>query len=86
MPMAVALLAMVACSGSEGAPGTGLAAGPSDEGTKAEFDPANFVDPTLSSNPYHPLKPGTQWVYGGSTEVGSRTVPHGIIVTESPRV
>ena len=45
------------------------------------FDPANFVDPTLSTNPYHPLKPGLQWVYGGTTEVGSRTVPHEIIVT-----
>lgn len=45
------------------------------------FDPANFVDPTLDTNPYHPLKPGTQWVYGGTTEVGSREVPHGIIVT-----
>ena len=79
--MVAALLAVAACSGSDGAQGAGLAADASDEGTKVEFDPANFVDPTLSTNPYHPLKPGTQWVYGGSTEVGSRTVPHGIIVT-----
>lgn len=78
-PLAAALL-VAACSGS-GTKDVGLAADPNDEGTKVEFDPANFVDPTLSTNPYHPLKPGTQWVYGGSTEVGSRTVPHGIIVT-----
>jgi hypothetical protein len=78
--MVAGLLVVAACSGS-GSKGAGLAVDPSDEGTKVEFDPANFVDPTLSTNPYHPLKPGTQWVYGGSTEVGSRTVPHGIVVT-----
>ncbi len=75
-----ALLLVSACSGS-GTKDEGLATGPNNEGTKIKFDPANFVDPTLSTNLYHPLKPGTQWVYGGSTEVGSRTVPHGIIVT-----
>ena len=58
-----------------------MAAARNDQGTRVPFDPANFVDPTLSTNPFHPLKPGTQWVYSGSTEVGSRTVPHGIIVT-----
>ncbi|MEZ5381200.1 MAG: hypothetical protein R2754_05325 [Microthrixaceae bacterium] len=52
-----------------------------DEGTVVPFDPANFVDPTLSTNPYHPLKPGMQWVRGGTTEVGSREVPHEIITT-----
>ena len=51
------------------------------EGTKVEFDPANFVDPRLSTNPYHPLTPGLQWVRGGTTEVGSRVVPHEIITT-----
>lgn len=80
VPMAAVLLVSAACSGS-GTKDTGLATDPNNEGTKVEFDPANFVDPTLSTNPYHPLKPGTQWVYGGSTEVGLRTVPHGIIVT-----
>jgi len=64
------LLATAACGG-------GSAATPSDEsaGTRVEFDPANFVDPTLSTNPYHPLQPGMQWVRGGTTEVGSRVVP-----------
>ena len=78
--MAAALVLLAGCSGS-GSAGTALATDPNDEGTKVEFDPANFVDPTLSTNPFHPLKPGTRWVYGGSTEVGSRTVPHGIVVT-----
>ena len=80
VPMAAALLLVAACGGS-GPSDAGVATDPDDEGTRVEFDPANFVDPTLSTNPYHPLQPGTQWVYGGSTEVGSRTVPHGIIVT-----
>lgn len=52
-----------------------------EEGTRIEFDPANFVDPTLSTNEFHPLTPGLQWVRGGTTEVGSRTVPHEIITT-----
>lgn len=80
MPLVAALLVLAGCGGS-GGKGGALATDPNNEGTKVRFDPANFVDPTLSTNPFHPLKPGTQWVYGGSTEVGSRTVPHGIIVT-----
>ena len=51
------------------------------EGTKIAFDPANFVDPRLDTNPFHPLKPGMQWVRGGTTEVGSRVVPHEVITT-----
>jgi hypothetical protein len=48
---------------------------------KIEFDPANFVDPTTSTNPYHPLRPGLQWTRGGTTEVGFRKVPHQVIST-----
>jgi hypothetical protein len=51
------------------------------EGTRVAFDPENFVDPRLDTNPYHPLKPGLQWVRGGTTEVGSRVVPLEIITT-----
>lgn len=50
-------------------------------GTKVRFDRANFVDPRLDTNPFHPLKPGLQWVRGGTTEVGSRVVPHEVITT-----
>ncbi len=50
-------------------------------GKSFPFDPANFVDPTEDTNPYHPLKPGTQWVRGGSTQVGQREVPHEAITT-----
>lgn len=51
------------------------------EATKVEFDPANFVDPTLSTNPYQPIRPGTQWVRAGTTLVGKRQVPHSVIST-----
>ena len=51
------------------------------EPTRVPFDPANFVDPTLSTNPYHPTRPGTQWIRAGTTEVGSRKVPHMVIST-----
>ena len=52
-----------------------------DCGTTVPFEAANFVDPTMDTNPYHPLRPGMQWVRGGSTLVGQREVPHEIIST-----
>jgi hypothetical protein len=70
------------CSSSSSAPAASSTTG--DEqgcGTVVEVDPANFVDPTLDTNPYHPLKPGLQWVRGGSTLVGQREVPHEVITT-----
>ena len=67
-------------SGGSGTPGSSTV-DPNFEGTKFPFDPANFVDPRMDTNPYHPLKPGVQWVRGGTTEVGSRVVPHEIITT-----
>lgn len=87
-PRALRLLCVVAAAvtvaagcggGSDGAESTTTKA--DDEGTRVEVDPANFVDPTLDTNPFHPLKPGMQWVRGGTTEVGSRVVPHEIITT-----
>ena len=75
------MLLVSACSSGSNAEDAALEASRNDQGTRVPFNPANFVDPTLSTNPFHPLKPGTQWVYTGSTEVGSRTVPHGIVVT-----
>lgn len=56
-------------------------AGTDPEPTRVQFDPANFVDPTTSANEYHPLRPGMQWVRAGTTEVGSRKVPHQVIST-----
>lgn len=49
--------------------------------TYTKFNAANFVDPRTSTNRYHPLQPGMQWVRGGTTEVGHRKVPHQVIST-----
>ena len=49
--------------------------------TRTEFNPDNFVNPLEKTNEYHPLTPGMQWIRGGTTEVGSRKVPHQIITT-----
>ncbi len=71
------LTAVAACSSSNGSGTTDSVPEP----TRVEFDAANFVDPTTSANPFHPLQPGMQWVRGGTTEVGSRKVPHQVITT-----
>ena len=49
--------------------------------TEVAFDPANFVDPATNVDGYHPTRPGMQWVWAGTTEVGSRKVPHMTIST-----
>lgn len=79
-----AVLALAACGGSSASSGSSeknRAGKASDCGTAVPFDPANFVDPTQDTNPFHPLKPGLQWVRGGTTLVGQREVPHEIITT-----
>jgi hypothetical protein len=75
--LACVTLVLVGCGGD---------AGGSDEQSvedfqRTEFDPADFVDPTTSTNRWHPLRPGMQWVRQGTTEVGSRAVPHQVIST-----
>ena len=67
------------CNGNSG--GDSPASNTAPVVTRFEFDAANFVDPTTSTNPYHPLVPGTQWIRAGTTEVGSRAVPHSVIST-----
>lgn len=80
-----ALLVLSACGGASGSSGSAekkkRAAGASDCGTTVPFDRANFIDPTQDTNPFHPTKPGLQWVRGGTTLVGQREVPHEIITT-----
>jgi hypothetical protein len=76
---AAAVSVAVACGGGSG--GENATVDPNSEGTRVQFDPANFIDPRTATNPFHPLKPGLQWTYGGTTEVGSRVVPHGVITT-----
>ena len=81
---AATLLTLAAFAGGAAACGNddaGPQGATADSGAEAVFDSANFVDPMLDTNPYHPLRPGLQWVRGGTTEVGSRTIPHEIITT-----
>ena len=49
------------------------------EATRLAFNSANFVNPLEKTNKYHPLTPGMQWTRAGTTEVGSRKVPHQVI-------
>ncbi|MFQ5922709.1 MAG: hypothetical protein ACE5M4_07675 [Anaerolineales bacterium] len=44
-----------------------------------EFDPDQFDRPTKIDNQWFPLQPGTQYVYEGITEEGSRRIPHSIV-------
>jgi hypothetical protein len=51
-------------------------------GTAEEFERAQFDNPTQIDNKYYPLKPGTQWVYKGSSIVeGGKREEHRIIYT-----
>ena len=76
----VKALAACALAGYTGRFGSS-AYGQEAEPTRIEFDPENFVDPTLSTNEYHPLLPGMQWVRAGTTEIGGRKVPHEVTST-----
>ena len=77
--LAVTASVLVACSGFPGSVDADEVQ--EQEPDPPKFDPATFVDPTLSTNPYHPTRPGLQWVRGGTTEVGLRKVPHQVIST-----
>lgn len=57
--VAAAVVGGSGCSGSSTAGESATASPPPF--TSFEFDPANFVDPTTSTNEFHPLRPGTQW-------------------------
>ena len=74
---ALAACALAGCSWRFGRSPVGAQSEP----TRVEFAPANFVDPTTSSNEYHPLRPGMQWVRAGTTEIGGRKVPHQVTST-----
>ncbi len=82
-PLLLALVAiatvLAGCGGDSGGESASSTTAP--VATHFEFDAANFVDPTTSTNSFHPLVPGTQWIRSGTTEVGSREVPHSVIST-----
>jgi hypothetical protein len=75
--LACLALALAGCGGDAGGEGERSV----EDFDRIQFDPANFVDPRTSTNRWHPLRPGMQWVREGTTEVGSRPVPHQVIST-----
>ncbi len=49
--------------------------------SQASFSPANFSPQAAALNQWLPLRPGTQWVRQGATDVGHRRVPHRVVST-----
>jgi hypothetical protein len=78
---------LAGCSGDEVArppgPAPATAAGPSAVPSyeATTFDPATFT--TEIDNPYLPLRPGTRWVYRGTTDEGTERVV--VTVTDRTR-
>jgi hypothetical protein len=56
-------------------------AGEAAEKEWEDFDPNNFSDSTNIDNEWLPLKPGTEWVYEGSTVEDGESIPHRLVVT-----
>lgn len=62
--------------------GQGSAPAPlSDNAAQSDFNPGSFGNPTASTNPWLPLRPGTQWVREGFVNAGSRRLPHRVVST-----
>ena len=53
----------------------------SDNAAQGDFSPKIFGAPTANTNPWLPLRPGTQWVREGFVNVGSRRLPHRVVST-----
>jgi hypothetical protein len=88
---ALVVLSTSACSGesSEAVTGTDTAPGtttvsatPPGELTAEDFDASLFDDSsTTVDNEWFPLKPGTRWVWKGSTQEEGEGIPHSIVFT-----
>ncbi len=61
-------------SAAETSPCSGLG------GPSCVFDADNFDNPTVIDNPYLPMKPGTRWVYEGTTNE-DELVDHQVVIT-----
>jgi hypothetical protein len=79
--VALVLLAVAALALAQVGCGGGTTSTTTPAASTTRFDPARFGDPTVASNKWLPLKPGTQWVRQGATDVGSRRVPHRVVST-----
>jgi hypothetical protein len=79
-------LVLSAC-GSDDPPATGTQPRPEAarrtiaQATDRDFDRRNFSDSTRIDNRWHPLIPGTQFVYEGESDRGQGRRPHQVIFT-----
>lgn len=83
----ILLMAASACNSDSGPEKAANAADSEQVPDKIEvedivFDPKNFSDPTKVDNQWLPLKPGTQFIYEGSTKDDEdRRIPHRVVFT-----
>jgi hypothetical protein len=85
--LAAAALLLGARGGDDGTP---RAAADGDAkartATEKDFDPkGNFSAPTRVDNPWHPLAPGTQFVFEGRSNRGLGRLPHRVIMRGDPQ-
>src|SRR5687768_12049769 len=79
-------LTLMAC-GSDDRPATTTEPRPESarraiaQATDRDFDRRNFSDSTRIDNRWHPLVPGTQFVYEGESDRGQGRRPHQVIFT-----
>jgi hypothetical protein len=79
--------ALAACGSSDRAAQTNTEPRPETarraiaQATDRDFDRRNFSDPTRVDNRWHPLIPGTQFVYEGESDRGQGRRPHRVIFT-----
>ena len=76
-----ALLSPLFAASQTGATMSETAGMQASENGFADFDPANFDDPTTIDNEWFPLKPGTQFRYEGFTVEDEEEIPHQIVFT-----
>ncbi len=75
----VAALALAAVAAGSGCGGSD--APTHVNGVESTLHPADFGSPVGGRSKWLPLRPGTQWVRKGATDVGTRRVPHIVTTT-----
>lgn len=75
-------LTLAACDGENAIDAKATSDTNASTATDKDFDPqGNFSAPTRVDNPWHPLVPGTQYVYEGRSNRGLGPLPHRVIFT-----
>jgi hypothetical protein len=76
-------VALAACGGDDGTPSAQADAdSKARTATEKDFDPqGNFAAPTRVDNRWHPLVPGTQFVFAGRSNRGLGRLPHRVVFT-----